>query len=319
MTLYKKCSGSSCTNAAGTTPGKPGNGGAQSPSPPGQGNGANNGNGSGSDNGAGQTGSPGNNNPGNGAGSATGPRPSNSASSLRTSSVSIATASSVSQQTRVQSSRPTISTSVANNPIQEPSPTGGKPSNSRSSVQNQPTGTSNPSSTVPSSTPTNVSSGLSPGWSYQGCAQDTREKRVLPRLAPYTIGQKLVTASTCVSWCQEAGYAAAGTEYGGECFCGSTEDAQNIQKIADSECSLACKGDSSEICGGPDALSWYMSGSNGIGAGGSGSKNGTAVNTSQGNVKWSSWAKRNEDGTAYVKAKAHMRKHARGRFARGAF
>lgn len=66
-----------------------------------------------------------------------------------------------------------------------------------------------------------------------------------------------MTVPLCLSYCQSSGYNWAGLEYTRECYC-----AQHLSALSthypDSECSLPCMGNSSQLCGGPLALSVYQ-------------------------------------------------------------
>lgn len=46
----------------------------------------------------------------------------------------------------------------------------------------------------------------------------------------------------------------AGLEFGAECYCGHKIQAPNA---SDSECNMECKGEKSNVCGGPNRLSIY--------------------------------------------------------------
>lgn len=50
------------------------------------------------------------------------------------------------------------------------------------------------------------------------------------------------------------GYMYAGLEFGAECYCGHKIQAPNA---SDSECSMECKGEKSNLCGGANRLSIY--------------------------------------------------------------
>jgi WSC domain len=47
----------------------------------------------------------------------------------------------------------------------------------------------------------------------------------------------------------------AGTEYGGQCFCGNSLSTST--KLDDSQCAMPCEGDGSQTCGGSLSLSVY--------------------------------------------------------------
>lgn len=67
-----------------------------------------------------------------------------------------------------------------------------------------------------------------------------------------------MTVALCTQACQTEGYVLAGVEYSGECYCGNT--ASNGGGPAPdglSGCNMACNGNSSEYCGGPNRLDVY--------------------------------------------------------------
>ncbi|KAI0018314.1 putative glyoxal oxidase [Xylariomycetidae sp. FL0641] len=90
-------------------------------------------------------------------------------------------------------------------------------------------------------------------WTHIGCYQEGLGGRALTYGAPVPAGQ--MTAAKCTSACQQAGFVLAGTEYGGECYCGNT--LQNNSTTALSGCSFRCNGNSSEVCGGSNRLNVY--------------------------------------------------------------
>ncbi len=54
--------------------------------------------------------------------------------------------------------------------------------------------------------------------------------------------------------CVIRGYLYAGLEFGAECYCGHKIQAPNV---SESECNMECKGEKSNLCGGPNRLSIY--------------------------------------------------------------
>lgn len=64
-----------------------------------------------------------------------------------------------------------------------------------------------------------ISTNLPTGWSYLGCYTDSVGTRTLPGS---TYNGNAMTEESCVSFCQSHGYPYAGTEYGGECYCGAS-------------------------------------------------------------------------------------------------
>jgi hypothetical protein len=90
-----------------------------------------------------------------------------------------------------------------------------------------------------------------PGYAFRGCYIDKVGDRTLN--GPYFFDGNMTT-SKCSSLCKGSTY--FGTEYGGECYCASTIPAQ-AKEVAAKECSVACKGDQAQACGGGNRLSVY--------------------------------------------------------------
>ncbi|RFU79924.1 cooh terminal wsc domain-containing [Trichoderma arundinaceum] len=90
------------------------------------------------------------------------------------------------------------------------------------------------------------------GYTYAGCYKDNASRvlsgDVLPNLGP-------MTNEKCVANCVSKGFSLAATEYGGQCYCGN--ELVGSAKLADSQCSVACEGNSKEVCGGSWAISVY--------------------------------------------------------------
>ncbi|KAM7205083.1 protein of unknown function (DUF1996) domain containing protein [Rhypophila sp. PSN 637] len=89
-------------------------------------------------------------------------------------------------------------------------------------------------------------------FKYAGCYRDS-EARVLSGEIRPNLGR--ISNTVCVKYCASKGFSAAGTEYGGQCYCG--DSLSKVEKIADSECSMTCEGAGGEKCGGGWALSLY--------------------------------------------------------------
>nr|OQO23943.1 hypothetical protein B0A51_11072 [Rachicladosporium sp. CCFEE 5018] len=100
------------------------------------------------------------------------------------------------------------------------------------------------------------------GWSALGCYNDSQASRTLTKTQYLQVP---MTIEACTASCFTAGFAYAGVEYGGECYCDS-----GLAKYAtvqtDGRCSMACNGNSNETCGGPNGLNvfqltgWYNAG-----------------------------------------------------------
>lgn len=94
-------------------------------------------------------------------------------------------------------------------------------------------------------------SNLPAGWQYAGCGVDTVIPRTLNKASTHA---KDLTAGTCIAFCSSKGYNTAGSEYGGECYCGWTLPLP----ANESDCSMPCKGDATQACGGRARLSVYQ-------------------------------------------------------------
>ncbi|KAL8951260.1 MAG: hypothetical protein Q9222_002762 [Ikaeria aurantiellina] len=120
-------------------------------------------------------------------------------------------------------------------------------------------GTSDPTPTDGGSSSTG-SSGLTPPsvnstsgvWKAAGCYLDALNPRSLGKQSEWWGHQ--ISSSNCVEHCDSIGAKYAGTENGGQCFCGN----QLLNSASHpGKCTSKCNGDASEICGGPAHLSIY--------------------------------------------------------------
>jgi hypothetical protein len=107
---------------------------------------------------------------------------------------------------------------------------------------------------------TSNATSLVPGWTSAGCWSDSSSDRVLSGIEFANVGQHSVTNTKCIQYCAAKGYSVAGTEFGGQCFCGN-QLASSSTELEDSECDMPCEGDSTQICGGGNALTVYKSNS----------------------------------------------------------
>jgi len=106
---------------------------------------------------------------------------------------------------------------------------------------------------LPSATGT---SDVAAGWSYYGCYSDKLSgDRVLDGITFANIGNHQVTNTKCTAYCDSKGYSMAGTEYGGQCFCGNALSGSSA--VDESLCDMQCEGDGSQTCGGRLTLSVY--------------------------------------------------------------
>ncbi|KAL3421235.1 WSC domain-containing protein [Phlyctema vagabunda] len=93
------------------------------------------------------------------------------------------------------------------------------------------------------------------GWAYTGCYADNTSSRVLTGIKFANVGQHAVTNTKCITYCAARGYSVAGTEYGGQCFCGNELKGSSL--LDDAKCNMACEGDAAETCGGSVSLTVY--------------------------------------------------------------
>lgn len=88
-------------------------------------------------------------------------------------------------------------------------------------------------------------------YTYLGCAAEPKSHRALPQL----ISMGLLTRHKCMVVCSYGEFELAGVEYGDECWCGHTLEADIS---FDGTCDMPCSGDPSETCGGRLSLDLYM-------------------------------------------------------------
>ena len=108
----------------------------------------------------------------------------------------------------------------------------------------------------PSKTPTLGSAArgvqLPQGWTYSGCFSDKVNPRSLGTQGEWW--GEAITSTGCVTHCNAIGKSIAGTENGGQCFCGNE---LKQSKEAPGGCDQACAGDASQMCGGRGTLSIF--------------------------------------------------------------
>ena len=88
---------------------------------------------------------------------------------------------------------------------------------------------------------------------YVGCYSEVPGRALAGVQLVNTTG---MTNELCASYCMSRNYALFGTEYTQECFCASSLASGSTFK-PQSECSMPCKGDASQRCGGPSRLSLW--------------------------------------------------------------
>ncbi|KAK5664279.1 hypothetical protein OQA88_497 [Cercophora sp. LCS_1] len=89
-------------------------------------------------------------------------------------------------------------------------------------------------------------------FKYVGCFRDASDRVLAGKIRP-NLGK--ISNTNCVNYCASEGWPVAGTEYGGQCYCGN--GLTSIEKIPESECKMSCEGADNETCGGSWALTLY--------------------------------------------------------------
>jgi hypothetical protein len=137
-----------------------------------------------------------------------------------------------------------------------------EPTSTPTGTPSDPSGGSTSTSAGPSATPALTANVTSPGsgttiagWSLYGCFSDNLGNRVLSGITFANIGNHQVTNTKCTAYCGAKGFSMAGTEYGGQCFCGNA--LVGSTELADDQCNMPCEGDAEETCGGHLALTVY--------------------------------------------------------------
>ncbi|KAJ7165067.1 WSC domain-containing protein, partial [Mycena filopes] len=98
---------------------------------------------------------------------------------------------------------------------------------------------------------------LPSGWAYISCKQDGAN-RLLTGMNCYYFTNTALTVESCISTCKARGFTYAGMEYTNECYCGTGYSTTPVT-APESDCSMACAGKSTEMCGSGYRLSVYSS------------------------------------------------------------
>ncbi|KAK2773429.1 copper radical oxidase [Colletotrichum kahawae] len=94
---------------------------------------------------------------------------------------------------------------------------------------------------------------LPTGWKSQGCLKDNTGGRSLGVYVSVDGGSTNV--ANYIAACAAAGYALAGVEYAQECWCDNSIRFSGVSTT--DGCNMPCKGNTAEMCGGPDRLNLY--------------------------------------------------------------
>lgn len=90
-------------------------------------------------------------------------------------------------------------------------------------------------------------------YAYVGCRKDDKS----PRPLSVNMGgdSKAMTLEMCATKCK--GYTFFGAEWGQECWCGNAILGNGLTPMPETDCSMACPGDSHALCGAASRLSIY--------------------------------------------------------------
>ncbi|KAF2475461.1 heme peroxidase [Lindgomyces ingoldianus] len=108
-----------------------------------------------------------------------------------------------------------------------------------------------PSTCTPLGTSTPTSTPSSSAFSFQGCYTDSGPQRALSSAAS---ADDTMTVEKCSAFCSS--YKLFGLEYGRECYCGNALGSSSTIS-GQTDCSMACTGNSSETCGAGSRISLY--------------------------------------------------------------
>ncbi|CAG8961013.1 hypothetical protein HYFRA_00002553 [Hymenoscyphus fraxineus] len=155
----------------------------------------------------------------------------------------------------IESSSTFESSVASSSPISTALPSSGSGSTSNSQQLTTLSSISGTSTLIPSSvTSVTVAPSSVPSigtFKFAGCYTEATKGRALSEKSQ---SNEHMTIEICASFCQ--GYAMFGLEYGKECYCGNKLNAGSIS-APESSCSLACKANTLQYCGGFSRLSLY--------------------------------------------------------------
>ncbi|WWD07416.1 hypothetical protein V865_005514 [Kwoniella europaea PYCC6329] len=111
-------------------------------------------------------------------------------------------------------------------------------------------GTATASSAAPATTTT--AAVTINGFTAGGCVQEVSGRL----LSKVQTSSSSMTIEQCTTLCSNYGYGVAGLEYGNECYCGVQDDIDDA--LVSGQCYMPCAGDSTETCGGPNAINVFI-------------------------------------------------------------
>ena len=89
---------------------------------------------------------------------------------------------------------------------------------------------------APASTSTGGAGNDVGGFKYAGCFKDASGRALNGKVRP-DIGR--MSNEKCVAECKKLGFSAAGTEYGGQCYCGN--ELEGSERLDESACNMPAR------------------------------------------------------------------------------
>lgn len=180
-----------------------------------------------------------------------------SASSTSTQPTQPAQSTTAAQPTQSSTSTKSATSSTAAQPSQSSTITTGSTTSKAISTTTPVSSTkaTSTTATAPAATPSGGTNSTT--FKYQGCYTDNDANgRSLTAQQPDS--QKM-TVESCIAQCSSLGYHIAGLQYSSQCFCDNYIH-NSPSLVPDSQCNMACAGNSSEMCGAGNRNSIYTNG-----------------------------------------------------------
>ncbi|KAH9987839.1 WSC domain-containing protein [Xylariaceae sp. FL0662B] len=102
-------------------------------------------------------------------------------------------------------------------------------------------------------------------YAYLGCYTEGTKGRALDKASSSSKSDSTsdakMTVEKCASYCGTKSYKYMGIEYSQECYCNNDGLINGAAKASEGDCSMTCKGDLTEWCGGSARLSVYKANS----------------------------------------------------------
>lgn len=139
-------------------------------------------------------------------------------------------------------------------PVANTTPAAASKKPTSTAAAQKPTSAATSPSQAPSTGGTAAGVTIPVGWNYLGCYSDNLNPRSLGKQGVW-YGQP-ITSSNCIAHCKSIGMTLAGTENGGQCFCGNE---LKQSKPTPGKCTTPCSANTHEMCGGSGTLSVFKS------------------------------------------------------------